>query len=279
MSYKTILLHLDDSSGLAERIRVATVLAIRMEAHLIGVATSGVSRFLQRSVAMDADGSVLAEHLGYLRGKAGQLLERFAQAAPQEGVVSIEPRLIDDDDIGGLCLQARYSDLLVLGQPDPAAAAPGRPEDLVPSVVLNGGRPVLVVPYAGRFNTVGQRVLVAWDGRAEAARAVTAALPLLRTAGSVTVVLFNPRSGPDGHGEEPGADIALLLARHGIRVEVRCEDTSRAIGDALLAMAGDVKADLLVMGCYGRSRFVELLVGGTTRTVLADMTLPVLMAH
>ncbi len=120
---------------------------------------------------------------------------------------------------------------------------------------------------------------MAWDGRAEAARAVVAALPLLKTAARVTVVLFDPQRGPDGHGEEPGADIALFLARHGVPVEVRCEPYSIDKGKALLALAEAIDADLLVMGCYGSSPLREMLLGGTTRTVLANMALPVLMAH
>ncbi len=143
MSYKTILLHLDQSSHLPQRIRSAAKLARRLEAHLVGVATSGLSRFMQTGVATDGDPAWLADQLDLLRRRAAERLARFAQLALQDGALAIETRQLDDDDIGGLCLQARYSDLLVLGQPDPAEMLSGWPADLVPNVVLHGARPVL----------------------------------------------------------------------------------------------------------------------------------------
>jgi nucleotide-binding universal stress UspA family protein len=278
MSYKSILLHLEPSSHLPQRIAFAAALARRMDAHLIGVATSGVSRFVETGVAMGGDPPLLAEHLQYLRKRAKQLVGDFAQLAQNDGPLSFETRQLEDDDSGALCLQARYCDLLVLGQQDPHEAPASWPDDLVPYVVLNGARPVLIVPYQGQAGTLDGQILVAWDGRPEATRALTAALPLLRAARGVTVALFNPKRGPADHGDEPGADIALFLARHGVQVEVRCLSAAD-VGKALLALAGEIHAGLLVMGCYGRSRLHEILVGGTTRTVLAEMTLPVLMAH
>jgi nucleotide-binding universal stress UspA family protein len=281
VSYKTILLHLDQSPHVAKRTRLAHALAQRMQAHLIGVATSGVSRFMQGNAAMGIHGPavadpILSEHIHFLYQQADALLAKFKQHDSPVAADSFEARRLDDDDYGGLCLQARYSDLLVLGQPDvDSSAAP----DLAPYVTVNGGRPVLVVPNAGQASAACEQILVAWDGRTEAARAVTAALPLLKQAKRVTVALFNPDIGPDGHGEEPGADIALFLARHGVKVDVHCETTTTDTGTALLSLATTVGADLLVMGCYGHSRLRELLVGGTTRTVLGKMTLPVLMAH
>jgi nucleotide-binding universal stress UspA family protein len=279
MSYRTILLHLDDSPQLDERMRVATDLAARMQAHLVGVATCGIARFLGSGLALDGDAVALSDHLHYLRHRATGLLARFTRFCQAAGLASAEARPPADDDDGGLCLQARYCDLLVLGQPDPASDVPSWPEDAPAPVVIHGGRPVLIVPYTGHFPTVGQHVLIAWDGGAEATRAVTAALPLLRSAQRVTVALFDPKIGPHAHGEEPGADLALFLARHGIAVDVRCETSAADPANALLSMVCDIDADLLVMGCYGHSRWREMLVGGTTRTVLASMTLPVLMAH
>jgi nucleotide-binding universal stress UspA family protein len=148
-------------------------------------------------------------------------------------------------------------------------------------VLLNAINPVLIVPYAGEFSSVGQRVLIAWDGSMEAARAVHGAIPLLQRAGQVQVAVFDPRVGPGAHGEEPGADIALFLARHGIRVDVSRHVTGGEIdiGNAILSHASDFGADLLVMGGYGHSRFREVLLGGVTRTILRSMTTPVLMSH
>lgn len=177
-------------------------------------------------------------------------------------------------------VHGRYADLIILGQLDPHdALAPlirPRPEE----VALLAGRPILVVPYVGTFEQIGQRVLVGWDESREATRAVNDAIPLLEGASSVTVIAVDPKQGRDCHGEIAGADIALHLARHNVAVEV--EHTSSAgidVGNTLLSRARDLEADLLVMGAYGHSRVRELILGGATRTVLASMTLPVLMAH
>jgi nucleotide-binding universal stress UspA family protein len=192
---------------------------------------------------------------------------------------SFESRLLDDQVADGLVLQSRYADLVVLGQTNPDDPVSPMEEETPEFVAMSGARPVLVVPYAGHFDAPFQRVLVAWDGSRESTRAVTAAIPLLRHAANVTLAVFNAGSEPDIHGREPGADMALYLARHGVAVEVSSQATAIDIGSALLSFAADIDADLLVMGCYGHSRFREIMLGGATRTILHSMTLPVLMAH
>ncbi len=144
---------------------------------------------------------------------------------------------------------------------------------------MNAVTPVLIVPYAGTFDTVRHRVVIAWNGSQEAARAVRASIPLLRQADLVQVVVFNPEVGLDAHGEDPGADIALFLARHDVKVDVSWQITESDIGNAILSHVADVNADLLVMGGYGHARFREILLGGVTRTILRSMTVPVLMSH
>ena len=147
-------------------------------------------------------------------------------------------------------------------------------------MVLSSGRPTLVVPYIGPTRTLAQSVTVAWDAGREAARAVNDALPFLERAQAVTVMVVNPRPGIGSHGEEPGADIALHLARHGIKVEAQhLEVRDMSVADAILSRAADQSIDLLVMGAYGHSRFREWVLGGATRQIFAQMTVPVLMSH
>ena len=167
--------------------------------------------------------------------------------------------------------EALRHDLVVLGQYDAAdPAGAGVPADFVESVVVDSGRPVLVVPWAGRFTDVGQRVLVAWKPTREAALALSAALPLLRPGAQVRVVSW---------GCDP-TEVRPLLLRHGIEATYSHEGPdSGHVGEALLGRAAAFGADLLVMGCYGHGRARELVLGGASRTVLAAMTLPVLMAH
>ncbi|MYM76235.1 universal stress protein, partial [Duganella sp. FT134W] len=123
----------------------------------------------------------------------------------------------------------------------------------------------------------GRHPLLAWDGSRAAARAISDALPLLKLAATVTLLVLNPATHT--YGMEPGADMALLLARHGVPVTVMREYTTAPIGEALLGAAAECGCDLLVMGGYGHGRARETLLGGVTRAVLADMTLPVLISH
>jgi nucleotide-binding universal stress UspA family protein len=277
MTYRTILVHADLSRHAPQRIRLAATLARTFDAHLVGGAMTGVSRFLMPASVMG--GPMIAEQVELMRGNAERALLEFDALAGQTGVASYERRLVQDDFDGGMALQARYADLVVLSQTDPEDAVLGAWNDLPEYVLLNAVRPVLMVPYAGRWEHVGSGVLVAWDGSMEATRAVTAALPLLKQAARVTVVVFNPQSRYGVHGQQPGADLALYLSRHGVRVEVSAQPTALDAGNALLSLAADTGADLLVMGGYGHARLREMLLGGVTATILRDMTLPVLMAH
>lgn len=279
MSYKTILVHVDQSEHAAARIRVAAEIAIAENAHLIGAAMTGISRFVYQDSAIDLTMTIVAAHLDALYQRANQALAAFDAIAQELGVLSFERRLVDDDPEGGLCLQARYSDLVIVGQTDPDDPTSAVVSDLPEYVTLNCGRPVLIVPYTGQFSQIGKHMLIAWDGSREATGAITGAIPLLRRADNVTLALFNPSTQFDAHGEQPGADIALYLARHGIKIEVATQHTNIDIGDALLSLAADLPSDLIVMGGYGHTRFREVLLGGVTKTVLKTMTVPVLMAH
>lgn len=282
MSYKTVLVHVDNDKHASERIKLAARIAMNEEAHLIGAAPSGVSRFIYQSKFIYEGGGMsthLDSHLDELRKHAKEALTTFEKTAKTMGVRSYEARQVDDEAGGGVSLQARYSDLVVIGQTDVDEPSSTTLPDFPEFVIMNSGRPVLIVPYTGHFDTVAKRALIAWDASTSATRAVTAAIPLLKHAENVDVVVFNPDSRGDAHGEQPGADIALYLARHGIKVNVVRQKTDIDVGNALLSIAADLGSDLLVMGGYGHSRFREILLGGVTRTVLESMTVPVLMSH
>ncbi len=278
MAYKSILVHADLSRHAPQRIAIAARLAHAHQAHLIGAAMTGVSRFtLENNRGMR--GGAVAVQINALHGHAEQALDQFETLARQAGAVSLERRLIEDDEDGGMAVSARYSDLTVLSQHDASEALPGAMSDLVPYVMLNAARPVLIVPRSGQFEEVNNTVVVAWDGSMEATRAIGHALPLLRAARLVVLALLHPPAGHAQPARHPGADIAAYLSRHGVPVEVRPAIATGDIGAALLAMAAEVHANLLVMGGYGHARFHEILLGGVTETVLRQMTLPVLMAH
>ena len=172
---------------------------------------------------------------------------------------------------------AKSFDLTILGQLSPEIRSTGfRPDE----IVIATGRPVLVVPYAGAFDTVGRRALVAWDGTREAARAANDALPLLENAEAVTVMFVGARETALEEHHPSIERMVHHLQRHGIAA--RAEETLHGdlrISDVLLSRAADLAVDLLVAGAYHHSQLREALVGGVSRDLLDHMTVPVLMSH
>jgi nucleotide-binding universal stress UspA family protein len=279
MAFKNLLVHVDDSKACAARVRAAIDLAIAHDAHL-----TGVYIVTDPSPASFVQSQLPPGTLDMLRQqsqeRAEAVLARFTEAAKRNQISfeSRTDRVLYTAIAEALATHARYADVVILGQADPEDTV--LPRYLPEEVTLASGRPTLVIPYIGPQATLGQRVTVAWDASREAARAVNDALPILTRAQAVNVVAVNPREKPFGHGEQPGADIAVHLARHGIKVEVqRIESRDVDVANIILSHVADQSSDLLVMGAYGHSRLRELVLGGVTRTILHDMTVPVFMAH
>ena len=281
MSYKDLLVVLDSDAASRRRVDLAAALAERFAAHLIGLYPLPVPEAPHHLSYYDP--AVLNPFFLDLRQQAQAAAdaerEAFEHAASLRGL-SAEWRVVAEGSQADVALHARYVDLTILGQLDPdrgdVELIRPRPEQ----VTLASGRPILVIPYAGQFETVGRRVLIGWNASREATRAVNDAMPLLMAANIVTVLTIDAREGPDAHGELPGADISLHLARHGVKAEIeRTVSAGIAPGEVLLSRAADLGADLLVIGAYGHSRVRELLLGGATRSILQSMTLPVLMSH
>ncbi len=175
-------------------------------------------------------------------------------------------------------VHAYYADLVVIARPESAGQTAG-PPGLAESLVLSSGRPIIVFPPRGKVSQV-RRILVAWNATRESIRAVADALPLLVKAKAVEVLVADHERNRAGHGQEPGADIARHLARHGVQVEVQLLSSGgKDVGPLLLSQAAAFGADLLVMGAYGHSQVREWMFGGVTRTVLYEAGLPVLMSR
>ncbi len=284
--FKDILVHLDEGPRSATRLRIALDLARRHGAHLTGLFVldipgsdlfygagmpyAGGGGFTEMVNTLRADGAARADASG----------QEFRDAIRLQGLEG-EWRVVEGDTVALVALHARYADLTVLGQPNDEDPYKGPSADAVlVNVMLSSGRPVLAVPYAGKFDQIGERVLVAWNASREATRAVNDALPILRGAKVVTVLAVNPRQGIHGHGDVPAADIALHLARHGVKAEAAhtiANDIGE--GDALLSYAADLGVDLIISGGYGHSRAREMVFGGVTRTLLREMTVPMLLSH
>jgi nucleotide-binding universal stress UspA family protein len=280
MSYKTILVHLDGGERPGERLEVALGLAETFDAHLVGLLA--LRQTYIPSFALAEAGPTIVSAVERRRAETARAAEAaFRAATARHGRSAVEWRTSDLDPLVATRLSARYADLVVVGQNDPGGGeSSGTAPDFAEALVLSAGRPVLLVPYAGRFAGVGRRILVAWNAGREAARAVTDALPLLTRADAVHVVAFNPDQGGADHGDTPGADIGLYLARHGVKVSVAQQQNKElAVGQQILSLAADLSVDLIVMGAYGHSRVRELMLGGATRTLLDSMTVPVLMSH
>ncbi|MDR1310777.1 MAG: universal stress protein [Burkholderiaceae bacterium] len=279
MAYKTILLHLSASANAVQRIRIAARLAIASQATLIGAAMIGVSTQTFRDARIGEKDPALAGHLRFLSNRAGELVNQFHDEVRTAGVLLYEGRVVDGEAVAGICLQARYSDLVIVGLTDSNEKSPSVPPDFPEAVLLHAGRPVLFIPPSCNKEQVGARVLVAWNASKEARRAVTDAIPLLRGAEVVDVAVFNPETEPDMRDEMPNRDFAVYLSRHGVNVNLLQPQQTRDIGRAVLDTARERGADLLVLGGYGHTRFRELLMGGVTRTVLHESDVPILMSH
>lgn len=174
--------------------------------------------------------------------------------------------------------RARYADLTILG-PD-LLTSPTLRDKVIQGALFSSGKPVLLVPEGAQPTLKPKRILVAWDARLESSRAVRESLDMLKSAEQVHLVVVDPIEDEFHHGAEPGADAATYLARHGVKVTVeRLPSANHSVADVLRQHAGDVAADLMVMGAYGHSRLRERIFGGVTKSMLEGQSLPVLMAR
>ncbi len=275
MAFKDILVHVDGSPHAGIRLDLALKLAADHQAHLIALnvrARSKVPSMVTAQFGTEMD-TILAQGDDEMAVSAKALVDARAAVAG----LSVEWRDVTGDMFETIALHARYCDLVIIGQTAPDSLDGGSlPDDLILAI----GRPMLVVPYAGHFQSVGRRVLVAWNASREATRAVHDAMPILCRADLVRVIAVNPGHGMAGHGDIPGADICLHLSRHGVKAvceHIRSDEVEA--GAMLLNRTSDEDCDLLVMGGYGRSRLREMVLGGATHHLLRHMTVPVLLSH
>ena len=280
MAYRRISLLLDQDRMCEARTKVAIGLAGRFDAHLFGIAPTGL---LEVPISVEGAAS-LSDYAERARSafaaRAQANVDAFAALCQREGFDRFEA-VVDIGDKGQLLARhAQCSDLLLLSQPEPGTSGQREHAAFVDHVVLGSARPTLVLPHHERgTRPLGARVLVAWDESREAARALADALPLLQLAEQVQVVHWNPT-----HAESHGLDERLVELRQwlllqGVRSEVRVEHTRIGIAETLLSRAADLDAGLIVMGAYSRGPWAERVLGGVTRKLLASMTVPVLLSH
>jgi nucleotide-binding universal stress UspA family protein len=228
-------------------------------------------------VALDVDQELLVQARQSAARLVASTRERFARTSLSTEVRSTETMLLWSEE--SAAMQARHADLTVLGGRDPDATGPHFALNFK-SLLLQSGRPILMVPTEARLRLPLRRVVLAWRPTREATRALHDALPLLSLDTVIDVLMIDPQVGEGSHGPQPGADIAVHLARHGYQVQVLAQPSQgQSSGNAILTHLREADADLLVMGGYGHARWREAVLGGCTRTVLEGARQPVLFAH
>ncbi len=278
MDLKELLVHVNVSKHCPTRVEVAARLAKAFEARLTGLFTSAagdVPFYMMEEIALNAEPTMRAWWLR-MRDK---VKADFDDSLRRTGI-GADWMEVDDSDGSVVAHYARYADLTIVGQIDPEELLPRSEYKIPERVALGSGCPVLVVPNAGTFATLGRKVLIAWNASAQSARAVRDALPLLKRAESVTILTLIRDSLPRANDDRPGARIAAYLAHHGVHTKSReLVAHDLAVGDMILSQAADEDADLIVMGAYGHPRVSELVLGGATQTMFRRMTVPILMSH
>lgn len=281
MAYKTIVINADNESQLAGRIRLAMALAGRFQAHVLALAYLPPPLLIAGGMPGSPDVIAIEGHRDAMRAAAARMQATLEETACPAGV-SREWLLVDtgaDGSEGEVAEQFRLADLIVSGGPV-AGWDEFLPATLSDRLTIESGRPVMLVPRRNSPATVGRRILVAWNGARESARALYDALPLLVAAEHVAVLRIS--DGPDVTDADRRslARVAAVLGRHGITARLEAMPVAGGdLGGALLAAARAEAADLVVMGCYGHSPLREFVLGGATRHVLHHMDLAVLMSH
>jgi len=273
MAYKTILCLLEDDARDDARIAACLALAARTAAHVVGV-FAVPPLIITKNTFAQLPPAVMDNYYAEREAAANTCRQKFLDAA-KRNAVSAEWRAGRGFARDVLREQAFYSDLVVLGAPPTRSSVLDDNNGLPADVAIRSGRPVLYLPPQGTFTLEGKRVMLAWKPGREAARALTDALPFLKGAAVVHVVTGDLPS------QAPAMDISVVLARHGIQVEMQnihaLADLS--LGEQLLQEADRRQCDLLVMGIYGHSRMNEWVFGGVSQHILRGATLPLLFSH
>ncbi len=273
MSLADILVHVDSSDKCSHRMDAAHQLVERFNVHVTGIHAYQLYSYpTHYEVAVPPFVIEQAEAQAREESRsAREIFDRFSHAWESKfSWISDE-----GDPASVISDYAGCHDLVIVSQFDPEQRETYSRE-LPDRIAFESGRPVMVIPYSGVGEKIGEHALIAWNGSREATRAIHDALPFLEKASRVEIVSINASKDLD----LPSADIATHLSRHGIDVETRkIEAKGHDVGGALTNLAEESDADLIVMGAYGHSRFRELILGGVTRHVLESMPVPVLMTH
>ena len=272
MALKDILLHIDNSPSFSHRLDLAISLTRTHGAHLKGLYVLSHSYYAPRYGMGATEAARKAEE---------QFCERTAQAGVSAEWIFADWSVVGVSVTEILNLYAYYTDLVIVGQPDHSSTDQSTPLDLPERLGLGAGRPLLVVPYAGNFPSIGERVMIAWKSGREAVRAANDALPILEKAAAVKVVTISLAGSSDSSDEDNALSICAHLGRHAVNAthENIHVSSSMSIGDMLLNHACEQNMDMLVMGAYAQSRRGVFMHSPVARHLLNFMTVPILISH
>lgn len=276
MSLNDIIVHVDSADATKARVEFAVALAKDHGAHLLGIAFAPTA--LLPLYGADVGLADMSEVLEGVKAQGETALQAFKARAKAEGV-SVEGRLMQgmsEELPRDFACSARHVDLAIIGQPRDGDPLIGQ-YALVERCLFASGRPVIIVPAPAQKIEVAGTVVVAWDGSAEAARALNDALTFLKRPKRVVLLVGVPEEG----NEPPGVDdIVAHLKRRGVAAElIRFSTSEGDIGKTILAKAKELHADMVVMGAFHHSRWREFILGGVTLTMLEEATIPLFMAH
>lgn len=280
MSYKTITVNIKSLQNAERLCAYACMVARKFNAHLIGVHTIPA---LEIYPGMLAPAS-LKQMTGYSEKQkkiSADIQEIFKHATQAEDFVS-EWREVDAQYLSSehnVTADWLGSDLIIIGQTNPERDRRDQ-RNFVERAVRNSGRPVLVLPYAGTFETAGENILLGWSGTRESTRAAHDALPFIKEAKATQIFWVGKQDDKTHYVEQTAREMAIGLDRHGAKVSVlHKEPGDITIGDELLNEASDSGTDMIVTGGFGHSRMYDFVLGATTNHILKCMTVPVLLSH
>ncbi len=279
MKYRTITTILTDTEVNAASFAAAADIARSEEAHLDAICL-GLDRTQPGFYYAGASAMVLQDNLSQARADC-EALETHARKALDGSAfnwatIAVSAQMVA---LNGLVAhRTRFSDLTVLPRPYGDKRS-HELEAVVEAALFDGAVPVLIQPDDTAFPADIKTITIAWNDSSESLRAVRAAMPFLLRAELVNIAIIDPpQHGPDR--SDPGGQLSQMLSRFGVRPEVSVlSKTMPRVSDVLMRHAGDIGANLIVMGAYGHSRFRESILGGATRNMLEQATVPVLMTH
>lgn len=276
MSYKDILVYLDDGKSNQERINTAFDLALSHQARLTAVTLAAL-----KPSHMIVKDETAQFNISYQ--EAEKRIAEFSQQANNQGIEN-NSKIIDLGEGKGLrkalAKYARNFDLVIFRQANPANRNFDLIEQISSKIVVHCGRPVFFMPYIGAHRIPAKSALVAWDGTATATRAVHDSLPILKNVQEVTILVVTEGKAKTAKGELLADDLAAHLGRHGVNANVRRTTTGTFdVPTVILNHIAENSLDLLIMGSYGTSGLQRKVFGGVTKKVLGSMITPVIMSH